>query len=70
MEYKIAITTLVVDKISTLKMKAKDPANPTKGELKHLPDIKIGASDTKGFSLVEVNIGQKGIIHPSTAGHL
>lgn len=55
--------------VNTKKMKPKDPNNPTKGELKHLPDIKIGAADAKGFTLVEVNIGQKGIIHPSTAGH-
>jgi len=55
--------------VNTKKMKMKDPSNPTKGELKHTPEIKVGAKDAKGYSLVEVNIGQQGIIHPSTANH-
>lgn len=55
--------------VNTKEMKMKDPSNPTKGELKHTPEIKVGAKDAKGYSLVEVNIGQQGIIHPSTANH-
>lgn len=55
--------------VNTKEMKIKDPSNPTKGELKHTPEIKVGAKDAKGYSLVEVNIGQQGIIHPSTANH-
>jgi superoxide reductase len=43
--------------------------NPTKGELKHTPEIKIGKKDSKGYSLVEITIGQEGIIHPSTKDH-
>ena len=69
----LAVTTvsaydekLVVNK---QKMEVKDPANPTEAELKHSPEIKIGASDAQGFALVEVNIGQKGVIHPSVANH-
>ncbi len=50
-------------------MKIKDPNHPTKGELKHTPDIKIGETDKNGYTLVEVTIGQKGIIHPSTENH-
>ncbi|MDD3343670.1 MAG: desulfoferrodoxin family protein [Sulfurospirillaceae bacterium] len=50
-------------------MTVKDPANPTELELKHSPEIKVGAMDAKGYSLVEVNIGQKGIIHPSEDKH-
>jgi len=50
-------------------MKIMDPAKPTKAELKHLPEIKIGAKDAKGYSLIEVNIGQAGIIHPSDPTH-
>jgi len=55
--------------VNKMEMKAKDPSNLTKGELKHTPDIKVGAKDAKGYSLVEINIGQQGIIHPSTANH-
>ena len=55
--------------VNTMDMKIQDPKNPTKGELKHSPDIKIGEKDAKGFSLVEVEVGQEGIIHPSTANH-
>jgi len=55
--------------VNTTEVKMKDPANPTKGELKHTPEIKVGDKDAKGYSLVEVNIGQQGIIHPSTAKH-
>ena len=50
-------------------MKIKDPANPTKAELKHSPKITIGKKDAKGYSIVEVDIGQQGIIHPSAANH-
>ena len=51
------------------KMKIKDTSNPTKGELKHTPDIKVGDVDKKGYVLVEVTVGQDGIIHPSTKDH-
>jgi desulfoferrodoxin (superoxide reductase-like protein) len=47
----------------------KDPANPSDFEYKHLPDITLGDVDAKGFTLVNVSIGQKGIIHPSTDKH-
>ncbi len=50
-------------------MKIKDPKNPTKGELKHTPEIKVGSTDAKGYTLVEITIGQQGIIHPSTQTH-
>ena len=42
---------------------------PTKGELKHSPEIKIGTVDNKGYTLVEITVGQEGIIHPSTKDH-
>ena len=51
------------------KMNIKNPANPTKGELKHTPEIKVGSKDAKGYTLVEVTVGSKGVIHPSTATH-
>lgn len=50
-------------------MKIKDSKNPTKGELKHTPEIKIGPKDKNGYTLVEITIGQQGIIHPSTESH-
>lgn len=50
-------------------IKIANPLKLTKGELKHSPDIKVGQKDEKGFSLIEVNIGQHNIIHPSTANH-
>ncbi len=43
--------------------------NPTKGELKHTPEIKVGQKDAKGYTPVEITIGQKGIIHPSSEDH-
>ncbi len=55
--------------VNTTKMKKKDPEKPTKGESKHTPDITMGEVDAKGYVTVEVNIGQEGIIHPSTADH-
>lgn len=55
--------------VNKQKMEIKDPANPTEAELKHSPEIKIGAVDAQGFALVEVNIGQKGVVHPSVANH-
>ncbi len=42
---------------------------PTKSELKHTPEIKIGSKDAKGYTLVEITIGQKGILHPSSDAH-
>ena len=55
--------------VNKKKMEIKDPANMTELELKHSPEIKVGAVDAQGFALVEVNIGQKGIIHPSINNH-
>ena len=55
--------------VNKQKMTVKDPANPTEAELKHSPEITIGAVDANGFALVEVNVGQKGILHPSVENH-
>ena len=51
------------------KMKPKDAKNLTKAELKHTPEITVGSKDAAGYTLVEVGIGQGGIIHPSTDNH-
>lgn len=50
-------------------MTPKDASNLSKGELKHTPQITIGKKDSKGYTLVEITVGQGGIIHPSTASH-
>ena len=55
--------------MNRMEMKPKDPKKLEKGELKHTPQISIKGKDEKGFTLVEINIGQGGIIHPSTAEH-
>lgn len=55
--------------VNKQKMSIKDPANPTEAELKHSPEITLGAVDAKGYTLVEVTIGQKGIVHPSEEKH-
>ena len=55
--------------VNKKKMEINDPANPTELELKHSPEIKVGGVDAQGFSLIEVNIGQKGVIHPSIDNH-
>lgn len=51
------------------KMTPRDPKNMTKGELKHTPEITLGNKDKAGYTLVEVSVGQEGIIHPSTDAH-
>jgi len=55
--------------VNTKEMKVKDPKHPTDFEYKHLPDITIGKKDSKGFTMVEVEIGQHNIIHPSVENH-
>ncbi len=55
--------------MNRMEMKPKDPAKLDKGELKHTPLITVKEKDAKGYTLVEINIGQGGIIHPSTQDH-
>ena len=50
-------------------MSMKDPKKPTKGELKHTPQITVGKKDAKGYTNIEITVGQGGIIHPSTQAH-
>ncbi|QCD52922.1 desulfoferrodoxin family protein [Campylobacter sp. RM16192] len=50
-------------------MMPKDPMNLTEFEAKHLPEIMVKDVDAKGWTLVEVTVGQKNIIHPSEAKH-
>ncbi len=55
--------------VNRTKMKIADPKHPTKAELKHTPEITVGEKDAAGYTLVEVTVGQEGIIHPSKADH-
>lgn len=55
--------------MNRIKMKIQNPDKPTAHELKHTPLITVGDKDAKGYTVVEVSIGQGGIIHPSLANH-
>jgi desulfoferrodoxin-like iron-binding protein len=51
------------------EMKPENPAKPLKSELKHMPYIELTSRDEKGYTTVEITVGQRGIIHPSTPDH-
>ncbi|HHD78870.1 MAG TPA: twin-arginine translocation pathway signal protein [Epsilonproteobacteria bacterium] len=55
--------------MNRMEMKPADPSKPTDYELKHMPQITIKDKDAKGYTMVEITVGQKGIIHPSTPDH-
>jgi len=55
--------------MNRLEMKPKNSAKLDKGELKHSPQIIVKDKDAKGYTLVEITVGQGGIIHPSTPDH-
>ena len=58
-----------VEHMNRMEMKPKDSSKMEKGELKHSPLITMKEKDAKGYTLVEVSVGQGGIIHPSTPDH-
>jgi superoxide reductase len=58
-----------VQPMNRMDMKPQDPKNLNKHELKHTPLITVGAKDEKGYTTVEITIGQGGVIHPSTPEH-
>ncbi|MEA3491690.1 MAG: desulfoferrodoxin family protein [Campylobacterota bacterium] len=60
---------MATEHMNRMEMKPKDPSKLDKGELKHTPQITIKDKDAKGYTLVEITIGQGGIVHPSTADH-
>ncbi len=55
--------------MNRIEMKPKDPSNKSKGELKHSPEVTLKEKDVKGYTLIEIKVGQGGIIHPSTPDH-
>ncbi|NLK66454.1 MAG: twin-arginine translocation pathway signal protein [Campylobacteraceae bacterium] len=70
----VALSTLnAYDKeliVNTYDMELDDPKNPNEHEYKHMPEIVVTNNvDAKGYTLVEVTVGQKEIIHPSDADH-
>ena len=57
------------ENMNRIEMKPKDPSKMDKGELKHSPLVTIKEKDAKGYTFVEITVGQGGIIHPSTPDH-
>jgi len=57
------------ENMNRAQMKAKNPAKMEKGALKHTTQITLKDKDAKGYTLVEILVGQGGIIHPSTQDH-
>jgi len=60
---------MAAEHMNRAEMKPKDPAKMDKGELKHSPLVTVKEKDAKGYTLVEITVGQGGIIHPSTPDH-
>ena len=60
---------MLEEHMNRTEMKPKDPAKMDKGELKHSPQVTIKEKDANGYTLVEITVGQGGIIHPSTPDH-
>ena len=58
-----------LEHMNRMEMKPKDPTKLDKGELKHSPLVTIKDKNAKGYTLIEITIGQGGIIHPSTPDH-
>ncbi len=58
-----------VAQMNRMEMKPKDSTKLDKGELKHSPLITPKEKDAKGYTMVEISVGQGGIIHPSTQDH-
>lgn len=57
------------DAMNRIEMKPQDPAKLNDYELKHTPQITVKEKDEKGYTSIEITIGQGGIIHPSTPDH-
>lgn len=55
--------------MNRMEMKPQDPAKLNDFELKHTPQITVKEKDEKGYTVIEITVGQGGIIHPSTPDH-
>lgn len=60
---------MTTDQMNRIEMSPKDPKNMTKTELKHTPKVTIKEKDAKGYTQIDISIGQSDIIHPSTQDH-
>jgi len=55
--------------MNRMEMKPENSSKMKNGELKHTPQITIKGKDAKGYTFVEITVGQGGIMHPSTQDH-
>ena len=55
--------------INRQEMTFQDTENPTDFELKHTPEFVVGETDENGFTMIEIKIGSKGIVHPTEENH-
>lgn len=55
--------------VNRKEMSFHDPEKPSDFEYKHMPNIVLGEKNAKGFTRIDVGIGQKGIIHPTEDNH-
>ncbi len=60
---------MLEEHMNRIEMSPKDSAKMDKGELKHSPLVTLKEKDANGYTLVEITVGQGGIIHPSTPDH-
>ena len=60
---------MLESQMNRLEMKPENPNKMEKGELKHTPQITLKGKDAKGYTFVEITVGQGGIMHPSTKEH-
>ncbi|MCO4844436.1 MAG: twin-arginine translocation pathway signal protein [Sulfurovum sp.] len=65
----IAQASMANESMNRMEMKPKDPNKLEKSELKHTPQITIKDKDVNGYTMIEITVGQGGIIHPSTPDH-
>ena len=57
------------ESMNRMEMKPKDPNNLEAFELKHTPQITIKDKDANGYTMVDITVGQGGIMHPSAPDH-
>ncbi len=65
-EAKAETNTLIVNR---QLMHFADPNNPSDFEYKHTPEITLGDEAAKGFTTIQVRVGQNDIVHPVEDNH-
>lgn len=61
--------TATTPPMNRMDMKPQESSKPNNFELKHMPEIIVKGKDDKGYTMVEIIVGQNDIIHPSTPDH-